>query len=203
MTPDPKQATTTHVCAHDGKVRPGKGPHGKGADRCAPCFNEYHKARRKRLQDEKWSKGGIVGPVKLNHDGAASTRHGFYRKKLDAEEAKLASALHAEFMEKYDLDSLADDLLLVNAVVNFVKSLRPEPEFDDSKRDKDKNVRDYQAYYERNFKEALQALALTRKDRKENDKKDDFQSHIDRLFRNKAKEQGFGAPNEGTPSPAP
>jgi hypothetical protein len=91
----------------------------------------------------------------------ANLRHGFYRKNLDKEEAALVSALQVAFKAKYPLDSLADDLLLRQALLNFVKSLRREPVAHDH------NVRDHQARHEHTFREALHALALDRRTRRD------------------------------------
>lgn len=108
----------------------------------------------------------------------ANLRHGFYRKNLDKEEAALLATLQAEFKAKYPLDSLADDLLLRQALVNFVKSLRREPAAWDH------NVRDYQARHERAVREALRALALDRRTRPHDDGSREAVRHaVHALFR--------------------
>lgn len=180
----PKEPTTTHICL-DGSMRPGKGPHGRGADRCPPCFRKYLKERRHARQAGMGRKPGIPS---LNMDGSATIKHGFYRKKLTAEEARLAERLHKAFYEQYQLDPLADDILVNQLVVNIVKSQRPEPKGPDGHA-RDKNVRDYQAYYERNVREAMAALGLTRRERRDDGKKEGLREAIGALFGQK-KEPG-------------
>lgn len=191
MTPDPKVPTTTHSC-FDGVVSPGKGRFGKGADRCARCFNEYCKELRQKRK-ELGPPLGTVSQMKINrgHDGTPSTTHGFYRKKLGAKEAMEAERLEAAFYETYDLDRVADAILVHQLVVNIVKSLRPEPDLAG-----DHNVRDYQAYYERNVRDAMAALGLNRKERKDDSKQNDVMSVIQGMFNKRA---GSG----GVPPPTP
>jgi len=162
MPESPKVPTTTHTC-NDGKIRPGKGPFGKGADRCNRCFNDYRSKWNARKREERYAKPSIsqVG-LRRGTEGMA-LKHGFYRRKLDAEESKLAEMLHREFRQQYSgLDDLADDMLLQHAITNYVKALRKEPENSSSDR-----MRDTQAAHERAFREAMAALALDRRNRKE------------------------------------
>ena len=129
---------------------------------------------------------GTLSRMKLNR---GRITHGFYARKLSEEEVKVANRLEAEFFAAYELDRVADSLLLHSAIVNFVKSLRDEPETEDG-RAKDKNVRDYQAYYEREFRDILDKLALTPKQRRvEMSEKDEVQHQISALFRNSIKQE--------------
>jgi len=188
MTDQDQPEGRTHLCV-DGTTKPGPGYAGKGPEKCPKCWAEYLRARRAKKKEEKWAgKPGVVGQVPLNrgHDGSATTKHGFYRKKLGPTEAKLATQIHAEFHAKYVLDSLVDDMLLHTAIVNFVKSLRKEPDW--TKERGDKNVRDLQAYHEREFRDILDKLALTPKQRKEETKNNDVAKAIEALFRKKSEE---------------
>jgi hypothetical protein len=176
MTNQPSQPTTTHTC-FDGKIRPGKGPFADGADRCRPCRAEYE---RQRLARKKLEPKPRVSGVGLSR---GRITHGFYAKKLTTEEVKVAERLEAAFFAAYELDSVADTLLLHTAIVNFVKSQRAEPEREPGKQG-DKNVRDYQAYYEREFRDILDKLALTPKQRRvETTENDVVRESIKRLFR--------------------
>lgn len=175
MTNKPTQPTTTHTC-FDGKIRPGKGPFAEGANRCRPCRAEYerHRLARKKLEPKP-----RIGRVGLSR---GRITHGFYAKKLKPEEVTTANRLEAAFFAAYELDSVADTLLLHTAIVNFVKSQRPEPDLPADKRDK--NVRDYQAYYEREFRDILDKLALTPKQRRvETTENDVVRESIKNLFR--------------------
>lgn len=176
MTEIPTQPTTTHTCP-DGKIRPGKGFNGKGADKCSFCVADYHQKRRARLREAKYAgPSGVVGQAGLNR-GNIVEKHGFYTRKLKPKEAKLAAELHAAFRDKYTLDNVADDMLLMSGIVNYVKSLRPEPD-----QPGDKNVRDYQSYYEREFRDIMKTLSLTPKERREKATGNEVADAINELF---------------------
>lgn len=139
----------THICT-DGVMRPGKGRFGKGTGRCAKCWNAYLAERRRR------------------GDEGIAIKHGFYRKKLTPDEAKLAERLHRQLSKEYGLNGDVDDILLHQLVTNLLKSTRVEPD-----RPGDHNIRDAQSYRERQVREAMEALNLTRRQRKEEDGKGD------------------------------
>jgi hypothetical protein len=175
--PVPTEPTTSHTCV-DGKIRPGKGAFGRGADKCHKCWSKYRAEYNERKRNERYAKPGL-SQVKLRRgNGGTVIKHGFYRMKLDENEAKLAEMLHRMYREEYpSLDNLADDMQLQMGLTNYVKSLRKEPN-----RPGDHNVRDYHAAYERGFKEAMEALALSRKHRKEGGTTDEARDMLMAFF---------------------
>lgn len=198
----PKEPTTTHVC-FDGKLKPGKGTFGRGADMCLDCRAKYQRDRRANAREAKYAnlpeRGGVVGVIRLNkgHDGTPTTKHGFYRKKLTPQEARQAQELHARFHEEYDLDPLVDDLMLMTMLSNLIKSFRKEPEF----AGKDHNIRDAQSYYERQFREIADTLGISRRQRKTEDKADNVADAISKLFHKKPTPISAGAEENEEPPP--
>jgi hypothetical protein len=172
----------THICV-DGLEHPGKGKFANKNERCRKCYNKYLQDRRARQREERYAVGGVsqVG-MSRGHDGSFSTTHGFYRKNLDADEQKLAEKLHKEIKATYEgLDDQVDDMTLYLGISNFVKALRKAPD-----RPNDHNIRDMQSFYERQFHEAMSALALSRRQRKEEGKKDNLREQLANLFHKKA-----------------
>jgi hypothetical protein len=178
---DEPAPTPTHICV-DGTRKPGRGRYGKlGVDRCEPCYKvdlQKRSERRARKREEKYSKSGIsqVGLTRGN-GGRYSLKHGFYRKKLDEDEAKAAEELHRAIVDSYQLDPLVDDIAVHMLVTNIVKMLRREPE------KADHNIVDRQSYYERQVREGLDNLGLSRKMRSEEGTKDSIRDALGALFK--------------------
>lgn len=204
-TEDEAPIGPTHICL-DGTLQPGKGKFDRSKDKCKKCYNAYLRERRDARNAKKWEKGGVQ-QIKMwrGHDGEFSARHGFYRKNLTPEETKLAERMHRDIKAAYDgLDDQVDDMVLYLGISNFVKALRKAPD-----RPNDKNVQEMQSFYERQFREAMDMLALSRRQRKEEGKHDNVREAMKALFPKKA--VGFvvdATPDKdhdktGAPQPAP
>lgn len=140
---------------------------------------ERVKARRAAKYDAHFKEGSNVaaepvGLTKGNHD----IRHGLYAKVLQPDEMERLHALVAEYAAEHGI-TLKSDMDMLHLAVSFlIKACRPEPDTDPA----DKNVRSYQAYYARQYGDWMDRLAMSRKVRKEDDKRGDLLNMVSNLF---------------------
>lgn len=187
MTDEP----ITHTCP-DGKTRPGTKWSPK---RCAVCFRAYQRARTDKKQAER-AKVGPTGFVVFQKRKGRAIKHGFYRRTLTELEAEEAEKMHKELLEEFNLDSSVDDMMLYLAVSNFIKALRDHPNLPATK-----TIGDMRSFYERQFREAMDALALTRKQRKDGgEKPDQMADALKAMFKPKEGAQEPKVPDDLKPS---